>query len=117
MDAFMNHGRWLAYCPDCGAANKVDRNTGEYLCLLCNQSLIAVAYTPKPNNPKLFVKVPDVEERQKALARAKRNKATFKYTPEKVERLLRKRNKANMNWFPHETLADLERENAEHGVK
>lgn len=122
--AYVNHGRWLATCPDCGAHNEIKKSQTELICISAQcfgNGLRAMAYAPKPGNPKLFVPVPDLEERRATRERAKEmgrvHTIVFEVSPEQVDKLLRPRKIENMHWVPGESLTDLRRENLEHGIR
>lgn len=119
--AYMNFGRWIADCPVCGTPNLLDeRGATQMICGKCFPQIKAMAYKPKASNPQLFVTVPDEEERENARLRAKKSKqihqVVYKQKPLEVEKRLHKRPLAFREWLPVESLKDLERENAEHGV-
>ena len=119
--AYVNHGDWKARCPKCGIANLVKTSDATFICAGCHPGLRAMAFTPKPSNPKLFIPVPDFEERATAYKDAKQSgeiyELEFVIDPRKVYKLLSARKRENMNWFPGETLKTLERENEEHGIE
>ncbi len=144
--AYVNHGRWLARCPKCGAANKLadlgakDKPT-TLICRGCHPAAHnAMARALKPGHESklkamlegdrkaarslLWVDVPDLEERatQKRMARQAGEEYEVIYPKDavKAEDVLRLRRVKNMNWLPEsETLAELKRQNLENkiGVK
>lgn len=45
--AFINYGRWVAWCPDCiGAAEDVWRAIAVFFCLRCGNASVAGAWRP-----------------------------------------------------------------------
>lgn len=92
--ARIEHGRWLADCPTCGGALIVDSKIPLFICHECG--------SPENLGKWYMLAFP-------------KNKA-------KIEAALLKRPGHRMkaptrHWFPHETLKQLEAENARHGVK
>ena len=90
VDAYVNHGRWIAECPHgCGEAYVTSKQDPLFWCAGCRNTL---------NGGRWYlVAFP------KALAR--------------IERALEKRlARTNMNWTPGETSQALEAENKAHGV-
>jgi hypothetical protein len=88
--AEVNHGRWIARCPfGCGGAEMVDFERPTFFCCECRNM-------PTFNRP-----VPVIIPKNRA----------------KIEAALLKRPEyPTRNWKPGETVADLERENAERGL-
>ena len=90
--AYVNHGRWVARCPLCvGGCELADLEDGLFFCCECRNAEVGFDY--------LRTGTPAVGERKKIEAL-----------------LLRREDDRNRNWRPHETVQDLERENASHGV-
>lgn len=99
--ARVNYGRWLVDCPWCGSAQNASREDHRFFCVECGNNTVKNVWIP------------------------------VEWPPEwrEIELLLGVRPiPANMNWFPgkgptvvlhpeRETLADLQAENIEHGVK
>jgi len=85
--AFINHGRWMALCPDpdCAGAEVVTSSDRVFMCLSCGNI---------ENKGRLYpVKFPtELKE---------------------ISRQLSKRPRIYRNWHPHETVEDLARENEE----
>jgi len=82
--AYVNHGRWIVKC-ECGGAEKAWEE-GLFMCQSCWNGKHKHQY----------------------------RRAVFPEEREMIEELLLKRALPNRNWFLHETIADLERENEEH---
>ena len=127
--AYVNHGRWLARCPDCSGANLVTR--GELMVCghtSCFPGLNATAQRIKPGledlPPKkwLFVNVPDLAEReatrQEAIKRGKGYEVEFPSPRQEqaIMKALRPRPVDAMNWQPGETVNALNALNQEMGV-
>ncbi len=119
--AYMNHGRWLWRCPDCGSVNFVEKD----VCAADFPGTLAKALQIKPgheNKPRpLFIPVADLEERKAARQEAKTaGKVRNIVLPKEqaaIEKLLRPRDVVNMNWYPGESVDDLLAENKTHGVQ
>jgi len=89
--AFVDGSRWVARCPFCAGAERVNFQTALFFCCGCRNQVVDRAF--------LRVTLP-----------AKGNR-------EKIERALLKRpDWLKRAWFPHESVADLERQNKDHGV-
>lgn len=86
--AEINHGRWLVRCPFCSGAEEADPDQPVFYCLSCGNADFG--------GRVMIVAFPD---KQKA-----------------IEAALLRREMGNRNWGPGESLADLVRENAEHGL-
>jgi len=87
--AYINYGRWVANCCFCRGAELVFKDDPYFVCLSCFNSTIGY----------------------------KKIEVIFPKDIEKIEAALNKRIEAkNQNWLPHETIADLEKENIAHGV-
>ena len=84
MKAYVNHGRWLVKC-ECNGAEKVWEE-GWVMCISCFNGRHKHRY----------------------------RRTVFPRARKKIEALLEKRPIPNRNWYPGETLADLQRENEEH---
>ena len=91
LEAFVNDSRWIVACPTpgCGSAFIVDSRSPLYLCMFCGNSTTNGAWL----------------------------RVVFPQDKRSIETTLRRRPKlSNRNWLPSESVADLERENMEHGV-
>lgn len=88
IDVRVNHGRWVAECPDCCGAQLTTSNDKRFMCNYCANVVVEGRWRPV-NWPE------DVEGITAALA---------------------PRTPALQNWFPTETVQDLVAENVEHGV-
>lgn len=113
-NAYMNWGRWLVNCPDCGSALHAG---ARLVCPVCFPNVRAKAFKPAPGG--LFRPVPDVELIAQATAQAeKAGKVIVPVFPDEraeIERVLRGRKARNMNWEPGESLEYLIADNIEHG--
>lgn len=92
--AEVNHGRWVARCPFCASAQVVSPAGPRFLCAGaegCANGPARGAFVPVVFPPD------DVRARIEAV-------------------LLVRPDRANRNWMPGETVADLIEENAEHGL-
>jgi hypothetical protein len=87
--AYVNHGRWIAECPYCSAAQVASKSEPVYWCAEC----VMVWNDGAPVN----VKFPDDAEAIEAA-------------------LVKRPAQKNRNWNPHETVADLRRQNFQHGI-
>lgn len=92
LDARIERGMWLVDCPGCGNALVVDDNDLIFNCTDCGSG-----------DKWHRVRMPGVRKRRE------------------IERLLLLRpgfrhNAPNRNWWPHESVEDLRRENLEHGI-
>lgn len=91
--ARLNYGRWIADCDLCNGAEIVEPGK-PFICFSCEPA--AVRNPRLANNPRdvIFPK----------------NKAD-------IEQVMANRPEQYRNWFPGESLAALQKENAEHGIK
>lgn len=87
LKALVNHGRWIVNCPTCLGSQFASRTERRFFCTTCLNQAAGGLW--------IHVDWPDQAARIEQL-------------------LLRRPNPANRNWYPHETIADLERENAQH---
>lgn len=87
--AYVNHGRWVADCPDpaCAGAELVDPAEPLFYCLSCYNAAVGGAWRP--------VRFPPRSARQ-AIEQA----------------LLERARPERRNWYPGETVEDLRREHA-----
>lgn len=92
--AYVNHGRWVAECPDCAGAQLVSELERRFWCLNCGNAAVNFAWR--------HVRMPQ------------------KRTAIEAELVIRPAAKGDRaitrNWLPGETVKDLQRENVEHGV-
>jgi hypothetical protein len=92
--AYVNHGRWIAECPDCAGAQLVSELERRFWCLNCGNAAVNFAWR--------HVRMPQ------------------KRTAIEAELVIRPAAKGDRaitrNWLPGETVKDLQRENVEHGV-
>ena len=89
--AFVDGSRWVARCPFCAGAERVSFEPGLFFCCGCRNQQVGRAY--------LRVVLPTKDRR------------------EKIEGALLKRPDWMIRgWFPHESVADLEKQNKKHGV-
>jgi hypothetical protein len=118
--ARFNHGRWIADCPDCLGAENV--SPGEkFICGNEFPNKHAHLYKKvKTKKGDRYIRGPDIAKRKRAAADAaaqgKRYSVVWPKDAEEIVQVLRMRPTENMNWEPGETLADLRRENEEHGI-
>lgn len=87
LDAYVNHGRWVCNCPTpgCGNAQLVSMSDQRFYCAECR------------NHPW----------------RGAAHEVRVPADRADVERVLSVRPAMKQNWLPHETVADLEQENAD----
>lgn len=90
IDAYVNHGRWIADCPFCKGAECVTENEKVFYCLSCGNEQVGGNFI-KVNFPKRV----DRYKFEKSLARR----------PESLR-----------NWIPGETPADIAKENRKNGI-
>ena len=92
LPAKVDYGRWCVDCPDCNGAEFVWLDGPlVMMCAGCWNAMVGHKWRP--------VNLPTPKKRAR------------------IDELLRARPlPVNRNWLPSETVADLERENAEHGV-
>lgn len=94
IQAYINHGRWIAECPDCNGAQIVSEEERRFWCLGCGNASVNFAWR--------HVRMP-------------KNRAAIEAVL--VMRPAAQSDKAiNRNWSATETLKELEQENADHGV-
>src|ERR1039458_2633890 len=83
------HGVWIVDCPWCKSAQKASRVDHRFFCVECENNAVKNAWIP----------------------------VTWPEEWQVIEMLLGSRPiPANQNWFPYETLADLQAENEKYGV-
>ena len=88
VEARLNHGRWIADCPDCAGAQFVDETEPIFFCLACG----------------------NVE------ARGQFRRVKFPRDKAKIEGRMNARPMLNRNWEIRETIEDLDAENERHGI-
>lgn len=86
--AFVNFGRWIAACPFCAGAERVEPGEPFY-CFSCGMR-------GNGGHPVAVVFPAEVVE---------------------IEKVLTVRRESTQNYFPHETLAQLRRENIAHALE
>lgn len=87
--AFVNFGRWVVQCPDCGTGELVDRDDLRFWCVHCHNASILNAW----------------------------RRVAWPHSAAKIEELLLSRSSVDTrNWEPGESLARLRSENKAHGV-
>tara|TARA_Y100000310_G_scaffold2728_1_gene3534 strand:- start:3341 stop:3733 length:393 start_codon:yes stop_codon:yes gene_type:complete len=84
LNAYVNHGRWLIKC-ECNGAEKAWEEEW-FMCQSC--------FNGKHKHKYRIAELPSKRK--------------------EIEDLLNLRALPNRNWFPHETISDLEKENIEH---
>ena len=95
VQARVNHGRWLVDCPGCNSALVIDLDEPVYMCVECGNAA----------NGGRWLRV--IFPRQRKGIEAELLKRPYGRNPEDAP---------TRNWEPGETVADLRRENAEHGI-
>jgi len=88
ISARINHGRWIADCPDCAGAEYVDESEPIFFCMSCGNLAVGGHF----------------------------RRVKFPKDKAKIEGCLNGRPVANRNWAEGETVADLEAENALHNA-
>jgi len=88
LPVFANHGRWIVQCPECNSAEIADWSQHHFLCTACGNA--AHGGHPIP--------------------------VSWPTDVEHISKLLARRQIPNQNWFPHETIADLQQENLMNGL-
>ena len=86
--AAINHGRWIAYCPNCAGSENVGADDPVMMCFSCGNSHLAGKLAP----------------------------VQFPAERRAIEQLLTERPRQNQNWTPDEDVTKLAAENAEHGA-
>lgn len=121
VQARLNWGNWIADCPIHGEGIAEQVKPGEpFICSRCHPGIHATMPIRYEGH---LIQVPDITVQ--ALAREKAAQAGHIYDvvfPSEKERqkimaAIRQRKVQHMNWRPGMTIADLERENREHGVE
>jgi hypothetical protein len=96
VDAYLNHGRWIADCPleregqPCGGAECVTEDDKVFFCLSCGNAQVGGNF--------LKVRFPPKNSRNK------------------IEKSLAMRPESLRNWNPGETPAKIAEENRQHGI-
>lgn len=90
IQAYVNHGRWVADCPFCTGAERVSLDRPQFMCLSC--------FNAAAGGRWLRMRLP----RWRGLIEAE---------------LLKRPRVQNRNWRPGETVASLRKENREHGIE
>jgi len=116
INAFMNHGRWIFYCPRCGVG--LPANEDGVVCPSDWPGINAMAFQQIENG--LLRPVHDMakinETRMQAEERGELYFPVFPAQRSEIEEILRMRpSAANMNWIPEETLEILRDQNVAHG--
>ena len=115
--AYMNHGRWLHNCLTCSTPLPADRQ----ICPVCYPDAAAVLFEQVPGKAGKFRPVADAEKQGQAKAKARidnrLNVPCYPKDRQAIERVLRERPRANMNWEPGESLQMLLEDNLKHKVK
>lgn len=103
--ARINHGRWLADCarPGCRGAELVAPGV-PFICGSCYPQ----AFSGDAAECARWGRI--------AAARGEAHEVQFPEDAAALEAALAGRDEGNRNWTPGETLADLEAENAAHGI-
>lgn len=95
VNAYLNWGRWVVHCadPNCIAATRVQPGQEAAICVCTDRD---ICQHPLPCGTIISV--------------------GWTTDPHEVEHLVADRPLPNRNWYPNEPLANLVRENAEHGL-
>lgn len=103
--ARINHGRWLADCnrPGCRGAELVTPGVA-FICGSCYPGAFAADAAERARWTRI------------AAARGELHDVAFPEDGPAIEAALAGRDEPNRNWTPGETVADLESENAAHGI-
>lgn len=117
--AYVNHGRWLVDCPECGSPILLKPENETAICPVCNPGVMATTFQRRQlrSGAEVFDLIPDHERRQDETAKARPFKVVIPKDWKKIFEMLRKRHVSFMNWLPGETLDDLKAENILHGLK
>ncbi len=114
--ARMNYGRWIVDCPN--GCKTAEFAADTFVCSFCNPGVLAFAYQLRPDG--LYDRVPDpakrAEARMQAAAIGQVFLVEFPKEKQEIEKILRQRPLHNMNWRPGKSLAQLRKENVEHGL-
>lgn len=95
--AYVNHGRWVAECPDVGCRGAELVKPGvPFVCGSCHRSDFL-----KKGNGKEY---------------GHKHSVQFPAWKETIERILAVRPTENRNWWIGEAVSDLRRENRKHGL-
>lgn len=87
VEVYVNHGRWIAECPDCHGAQLASRADLRFMCNNCANAVIGGLWRP----------------------------VVWPKDPDKIAALLEERPLAHTrNWTPGESLRDLKAENVQH---
>ena len=100
--AFVNHGRWIANCPNCKGAEIVHEGAP----FICYSEYM-----------QLLGRDPDIIARE--MERARRNQAIFEVefpkNKSEIDDVLNRRKEENRNWT-NESIDELRKENIDNGV-
>lgn len=103
--ARINHGRWLADCVRTGCRGaELVRPGVPFICGSCYPQ----AFSGDPDERARWLRI--------AAARGEAHEVEFPAEAAQIESVLGVREPDHRNWTPGETLADLEAENAAHGL-
>ena len=124
INAEVNHGRWIAFCPVCRDQGMVVALIVEpgvpFVCPEEFPETLATTMVPNPRVKGAFNTVPDEAARQEArelaISRGKAFEVLFPANKKEIEDVLRVRPVAARNWYSPKTADDLRRENVENGV-
>jgi len=119
--ARLNWGNWIADCPVHGegiAEGVKPGATQTMICSRCHQGIHASMPVRVQGHT---IRIPDPAVRELARKEAEQAGQIYEVVfPENIReimRIVRKRKIQHINWRPGMTIADLQRENKEHGVK
>ncbi len=118
--AFYNwNSGWTAACPKCG------RNALEAVApgkpFICSRCFPGIHATMQTSGKKgRIITIPDMAMREIAYKNAVKNNGLYEVIfPKNMNNIMQAlmiRPPQNRNWYPHETLSDILRENKEHGL-
>jgi hypothetical protein len=86
---WLDNGRWVIGCPDCGGAQLACETDPRFLCHECGNVTVGGAW----------------------------RRIAWPADRDGIETAVQHRLPKNRNWFPHETVSDLDEQNREHGVR
>ena len=124
IQAYINHGRWIANCPQCAelglTAAQIVQPGDVFVCSEEYSDMLAKTLVPNPRIPGAFNSVPDhvlrEQAKQQAIAAGNAYEVVFPANKVRIEGELRKRPAHARNWDPATTLEELQDENNRNGV-
>ena len=124
IQAYLNHGRWIANCPQCAELGltvaKIVTLSEIFVCPEEYPDTMANTLVPNPRMQGAFNSVPDhilrIETRRRAIAEGNVYEIIFPDDKAQIESVLRRRPVHARNWDPATTLEELHNENVRNGV-